>query len=87
MIWICICNANNRSIYVYTILYVFFSAYTWIAVFAIHLRVYDVEIATVDFCGFTNVHRGFKEKLMAMLESTLAEFDMKLLQHEAGTFS
>ena len=46
-----------------------------IAVFAIHLRVYDVEIATVDFCGFTNVHRGFKEKLMAMLESTLAEFN------------
>ncbi|CAK9050887.1 Hypothetical protein SCF082_LOCUS28009, partial [Durusdinium trenchii] len=31
--------------------------------------VYDVEIATEDFCGYHEVHRGFKEKLMAMLES------------------
>ncbi|CAL1171362.1 unnamed protein product [Cladocopium goreaui] len=38
--------------------------------------VYDVEIATVDFCGFTNVHRGFKEKLMAMLESD--DFDQAI---------
>ena len=63
-------------------------AYAWIEVFDIRLRVYDVEIATVDFCGFANVHRGFKEKLMAMLESTLAEFGMwEVLQHGAGTFS
>lgn len=36
------------------------------------VRVYDAEIAPVTFCGFTEVHRGFKEKLMAMLESTSA---------------
>ena len=38
---------------------------------AVSLRVYDVEIATEDFCGYHEVHRGFKEKLMAMLESVL----------------
>eukprot|EP00434_Breviolum_minutum_P004750 symbB.v1.2.004187.t1/scaffold233.1/size288367/18 len=38
--------------------------------------VYDAEIAPVTFCGFTEVHRGFKEKLMAMLESD--DFDQAI---------
>ena len=35
-------------------------------------RVYDADIKTTQFCGFEDVHSGFRDKLMAMLKSCQA---------------
>lgn len=43
-----------------------------------------MDIATVDFCGFKDVHQGFKDKLMAMLERTLAAFQYVLMTCAEG---
>ena len=46
-----------------------------------------MDIATVDFCGFKDVHQGFKDKLMAMLERASAAYNVRMACAKASNMT